>query len=264
MSLKNKLYQVFIKSESKNIKSNIIPNFITLLIVINVFAVMLESVTSIHGPNKKLFYYFEVFSVIIFTIEYLIRIWTADIQYPKLSGIKAKLKFIFSFMGLIDLLAILPFYLPMLISVDLRMLRILRLIRIFRIFKITRYSKSLQMISEVFRRKKEDLFLTLFVTFLLLLVSSCLMFYIEHDSQPEAFPNMFQSFWWAVATLTTVGYGDVYPITGMGKFMSGIIALLGIGLVALPTGIISAGFIEIMEERNITKTAKCPHCRKDL
>jgi voltage-gated potassium channel len=223
---------------------------------------MFESVENIRLNHKIFFKLFETFSVIIFTIEYIIRIWVADHKFNNCSILKAKTRFIFSFFGIIDLFAILPFYLPMLIMFDLRFLRILRLTRLFRLFKIARYSKALRIVGTVLKRKKEPLILTLFLSLILLLVASSLMYHIEHDAQPDSFSNIFSSFWWAVATLTTVGYGDIYPITGLGKFLSGLIALLGIGLVALPTGILGAGFIEVIEKKENKKPKKCPHCGK--
>lgn len=234
--------------------------FIQSLIIVNLLAVMFESIASLQEKYGPFFYWFEVISVIIFTVEYLARVWSADVGAGK--SVKARLKFIFSFLGLIDLLAILPFYLPFIITFDLRFLRIMRLIRLFRVMKITRYSKALRLIGEVLKRKKEGLFLTIFITFLLLIVASSLMYYVEHNAQPEQFSNIFQSFWWAVATLTTIGYGDIYPVTALGKLLSAVIALLGIGLVALPTGILSAGFMEILKENGKPQT--CPHCGRIL
>jgi voltage-gated potassium channel len=224
--------------------------FILALIILNTLSVMLESVESLHRQYGDFLYWFEVASVAIFTFEYIWRVAAA----------KKKSRFIFSFFGLIDLIAILPFFLPFLIAVDLRFVRILRLIRIFRVFKVARYSKSLRLVGEVLREKKEALLLTLFMSFLMLMVSSALMYEVEHHAQPDKFPDIFSSFWWAIATLTTVGYGDVYPVTAAGKFISGVIALLGIGVVALPTGIISSGFIERMKSDKRT----CPHCGKEL
>ncbi|MCP5054548.1 MAG: ion transporter, partial [bacterium] len=192
-------------------------------------------------------------SVLIFTLEYAWRIWAAE----------KRSRFIFSFFGVIDLLAILPFYLPALIAVDLRFVRILRLARIFRIFKVARYAKSMRLVGQVLREKKEVLILTLFMTFLLLLVAASLMYEVEHKAQPDKFPDIFSSLWWAVATLTTVGYGDVYPVTAAGKLLSGVIAVLGIGLVALPTGIIGSGFIEILN-REKTGPVRCPKCGADI
>lgn len=231
--------------------------FIQGLIIINLLAVMLETVASLKAKYGPLFHWFEVVSVVIFTVEYFARVWTADVGTGK--PVKARLKFIFSFLGLIDLLAILPFYLPFLITVDFRFLRILRLVRLFRVLKIARYSKAMRLIGTVLKRKKEEIVLTVFVTMLLLIVSSSLMYYVENGAQPEKFSNIFKSFWWAIATLTTVGYGDIYPVTAVGKILSGVIALLGIGLVAMPTGIISAGFMEVVNENN-ESPSRCPHC----
>ncbi|MCK5057035.1 MAG: ion transporter [Candidatus Aminicenantes bacterium] len=252
------------KKENQKWYQNFFPYFIYILIILNITAVMVESVESIRQNHKTFFKLFEIFSVIIFTIEYTIRIWVADHEFKNCSILKAKTRFIFSFFGIVDLFAILPFYLPMFIMFDLRFLRLLRLTRLFRLFKIARYSKALRVVGTVLKRKKEPLILTLFVSLILLLVASSLMYYIEHDSQPESFPNIFASFWWAVATLTTIGYGDIYPITGWGKFLSGIIALLGIGLIALPTGILGSGFMEVIEKKENKKHKKCPHCGKAL
>lgn len=222
------------------------------LIVLNTLMVMLESVEAMHRNFAEYFHWFEIASVVIFTIEYIWRIWAA----------KKKSQFIFSFFGLVDLIAILPFYLPMLIKMDLRFVRILRLTRIFRIFKVARYAKSLQLVGLVLKEKKESLVLTLFLTFIMLLVASSFMYEAEHRIQPDKFTDIFSSFWWAVATLTTIGYGDIYPMTTIGRFLSGIIALLGIGLVALPTGIIGSGFIEILNRKKLHPRTYCPHCGK--
>ena len=173
-------------------------------------------------------------------------------------------------MAIIDLMAILPFYLPLLLPVDLRFLRILRLTRLLRLLKVQRYSKSLQLIGIVLKKKKEELIVTVFVTFILMVFASTLMYYLESDVQPDQFPNIISAFWWAIATLTTIGYGDVYPVTGWGRLLSGIIALLGIGLVALPTGILSSGFIEELsrqKSKDIEKSEQykyCPYCGKRI
>jgi voltage-gated potassium channel len=191
----------------------------------------------------------------------MIRIWVSD---KSKEDKKERLNFAFSTMGIIDLIAILPFYLPFIFPFDLRIVRIMRLFRLLRIFKLSRYSKSLKTIRYIFKEIKGELSITVFVTFVLMLLSSTLMYYIEHDDQPEQFASIGDSFWWAVATLTTVGYGDVYPVTALGKLLSGIIALIGIGFVALPTGIISSAFIEkIQKDKKEKKKAKvfnCPKC----
>ena len=149
-------------------------------------------------------------------------------------------------------------------------MRILRVTRLLRIFKIQRYTKSLNLIGKVLKSKKEELFITVFVTIILIIFASTLMYYIENDVQPNAFPNILATFWWAVATLTTIGYGDVYPVTDLGRLLSGIIAVLGIGLVALPTGLISSGFIEEISKKKRQHKQKeedityCPHCGKRI
>jgi len=238
-----------------------------VLITLNVLAVVLESFQNLSSQYQVAFRSFEIVSVIIFTGEYLLRIMTADLKYPRKRKIFSVLVFIFSGLGLIDLLAILPFYLPFATRIDLRVLRILRLTRVIRIMKIGRYSRSLSLIARVFKRKRSDLLVTIFVTSLLILLASSLMYYIESDTQPEEFPNIVASFWWAIATLTTVGYGDVYPVTVLGKILSGIIAMLGIGLVALPTGIISSGFMEEIQGSSCYDGDPhkfCPYCGKEL
>src|SRR3989339_8569 len=236
---------------------------IMALIVLNVIALTLETIPKISESIGGFLRQFEFVSVIVFSIEYLIRIYISSLTHPSSSKIKSALKFIFSTYGLIDLLAIIPFYLPLLIKIDLRFLRILRLMRFFRVFKINRYNNSLNLIISVIKEKKSDLALTGFVALLILFVASFLMYYVEGSAQPDKFPDILSCLWWAIATLTTVGYGDVYPITGLGKFISGIIAVLGIGLVALPTGLVSAGFIDKIGRKD-KKCKKCPHCGKEV
>ncbi len=276
MKLNLRVFQIIEKAETGDKASKIFDYFIITLIILNVTAVILESYNMLAIRYHIFFKYFEIISVVIFSVEYLLRISTSDLKYSDISKLNARFKFIFSFIALIDLFAILPFYLPMIIVIDLRFLRILRLTRILRVLKIQRYNNSLNLIGKIINNKKEDLIVTFFVTFLLLILASSIMYYIETNSQPELFPNIIAAFWWAIATLTTIGYGDVYPVTVLGKILSGIIALLGIGIVALPTAIISSGFIELMQKRNqITNEQKndnsikelkthCPFCGKRL
>ena len=239
--------------------------FIYTLIVLNIIALILESYEELNARYQTVFYVFEVFSVAVFSIEYLTRIWISK-QTGK--GKKERLNFAFSPLGIIDLMAILPFYLPFIFPVDLRIVRILRLFRLLRILKLSRYSTSLKTIKSIFKETKAELSITVFVTVVLMILSSTLMYYTEHDDQPEQFASIGDAFWWSVATLTTVGYGDVYPVTGLGKLLSGIIALVGIGFVALPTGIISSAFINKIQSEKKKKKAmrveNCPHCGKKL
>jgi len=236
---------------------------IITLIILNVIAEIIETIPNISESLILFLKNFEIFSVIIFSIEYLLRIYASSITYPSSNKFKSALKYIFSFYGLIDLLAIMPFYLPYLIPMDLRFLRILRLMRVFRILKLNRYNTSLNLIWKVIKEKRAELTITGFATILILFIASFLMYYIEGDAQPDKFPDILSSFWWAIVTLTTIGYGDVVPITGFGKIISGLFGVLGIGLIILPTGIISAGFIEKIKKPD-KNSGTCPHCGKEI
>lgn len=265
MGFRQKVFNVIDENNKETTLGKFFDFFIIGLIILNVLAIFLESFENLRSSYKQEFYYFEVFSVAIFSIEYVLRLFTSDLKYADKSKVGALAFFVISPMAIIDLFAVLPFYLPFLIPVDLRFIRILRLLRITRLFKINRYSKSLKLIGDVFKEKRSDLGITVFVTFIILVIAATLMFHIEGKEQPDAFPNILASFWWAIATLTTVGYGDIFPITAWGKFISGLIALLGIGLVALPTGILSSAFIEKINENKATdKCEKCPTCGQEI
>lgn len=261
--MKKLLHDILYTKDQKEFVYKIDDYFITTLIILNVIAVMLETFEDINNQYSLKLYYFELFSVIIFSFEYLIRVWVADLRFPEYSKITSRFKYIFSPMGIIDLFAIIPFYLPFVIAFDGRMARILRLFRLFRIFKLSHYNKSLTLLINVFAEKKQELIVTIVTIFILLIFSSALMFELEHELQPEKFPNIFATFWWAIATLTTIGYGDVFPVSAMGKVLAGLTAVFGIGLVAIPTGLLSAGFLnKISKDDNEIKN--CPHCGKDI
>lgn len=224
--------------------------------MLNIIALIFESYEPYRDEFRFVFMVFEIFSIIIFTLEYLARIYVSNINGT------GRINFAFSFYGIIDLLAILPFYLPFFISFDLRILRILRIFRFVRIFKLGRFNHSFKIIRTVLKDTREELLMTVFLAIILLLISSTLIYYAESDAQPEKFESIGHSFWWAIATLTTVGYGDIYPVTFGGKFLSSIIAFIGIGFIALPTGIISSAFIKrIQDDREAKKrNIKCPEC----
>lgn len=263
-NFKQRVFELLEKSKSKqsNKLGIAFDWFMVVLIVLNVFAVIIESFQDISFKFDGILSLFEIISITIFSFEYLLRLWTANLKYS--NSKHPYFSFIFSFMAMVDIFAILPFYLPFIISIDLRFLRIIRLFRILRILKLNRYNASISMIGCVLKREKDILLTTGFVAFLLLLMASSIMYYVENEAQPEKFSNIIASFWWAIATLTTVGYGDVYPITTAGKILSGIISFLGVGLVALPTGIISSGFISEMSARRSKDCKKCPHCGKEI
>ncbi|MFY0689190.1 MAG: ion transporter [Cyclobacteriaceae bacterium] len=240
--IKLKLFDMIEKDDGDSTLSRRFDLFIMVLILMNVFAVITETVDDFFNAFEIWFYYFEIISVVIFTLEYLARVWTCT-YYPKYKHpIWGRIRFMFSFIALIDLLAILPFYLPLIMTVDGRFLRILRLFRVVRIFKMGRYSTAFNMIVAVITKRKEELLITLTIVLVMLILSSSLMFYVENEAQPDNFSSIPATMWWGVATLTTVGYGDVYPITGLGRVLGAFIAILGVGIFALPAGIIAAGF----------------------
>lgn len=264
--IKKRTFEIIESANEGDIASKVFDVFIIILIVLNLIMVIAETFT-IPDNWKAILSYAETISVIIFTIEYVLRVWTADLIYPEKSHLKARLKYIFSFMALIDLLAILPFYLPLFIPIDLRVLRAFRVIRLLRIFKINRYTNALNTIGQVFKNKASQLISSIMVVGLLMIIASVLMYNIENSVQPDAFSNALETMWWAVATLTTVGYGDVYPVTAAGKILATVIAFLGIGMVAVPTGIITAGFAELTKsDKNEGDEEKkyCPYCGHKL
>lgn len=249
-STREKVYRILNPQEGDRFGRSL-ETFIILLIGLNVIMVILETEEEATEPFRMWFVGFEFFSSVFFTIEYVLRMWTC-IHNPRFAHpVKGRIRYGFTWMAIVDILAILPFYLPMFIELDLRFVRAIRLFRLFRLFKVGRYASSISGLTGVFSAKKEELAITVFAMTIMLIMASSLMYFVESEAQPEQFSSIPAAMWWGVATLTTVGYGDVYPITPLGKFMGAIIALLGVGIVALPAGIIASGFNE-----NLAKRAK--------
>ena len=228
--------------------SSIFDGMILFLIVLSVVSVFICTF-KIPGWLLRILFRIEFVSIIIFTCEYILRIWTANLLYPELGPIRARVRYVTSPMAIIDLISILPIFLPFLHLYNLVGIRALRLVRLLRVFKLNRYSAALASIGAVFRKKAQQIIASLFFVFIILILSSLFIYYAEHDAQPDQFENAFSGLWWAVATLTTVGYGDIYPITPLGRFLGAVIAILGIGMVAVPTSILSAGFLETLEKQ---------------
>lgn len=233
--------------------------FITALILISVVCVFVVTFDLPQGVLSTLGTV-EAVASIVFTVEYLLRVWTADFLYEKLSPMRARGRYVLSVMAVIDLVSILPFWLPMFVPMSMLGLRALRLVRLLRILKLNRYFDALKAIGGVIADKKRELVGSLFFVILLMLVSSLLMYSTEHDAQPEVFRNAFSGLWWAVATLTTVGYGDIYPVTVLGRVLGAIIAFSGIAALAIPTGIITAGLTERIGREQTSKDHH-PECR---
>lgn len=221
---------------------------LVILILANGVAVVLESVPSIGESHATAFARFELVSIVVFTAEYAARLWSSvELDDPRYKHpLWGRLRYATTPLAIIDLLAILPFYLSFLVAVDLRVLRVLRLLRMF---KLTRYSAAMNLMLAALRQEMSAIAAALFVLMLLLIIASSLAYLAEHEAQPEAFGTIPHAMWWAIVTLTTVGYGDVVPITPWGKVVGGLIGIIGIGMVALPAGLLASGFSEQLHER---------------
>lgn len=218
--------------------------FIQFLIVLSVVTFSIETLPDLKQSTRDLLGVIEIFCVVIFTIEYVARIYIAE----------KKLKFVFSFFGLIDLLAILPFYLSF--GLDLRSLRLLRMFRLFRLLKLARYNRAMRHFGRAMLMAKEQIILFMAITMVLIYFSAVGIYYFEHDAQPQHFSSVFESLWWSIITLTTVGYGDVYPITVGGRVFTFFILLIGLGIVAIPTGIISSSMTKVFDMKNDDELSK--------
>ena len=247
---KDKVFTLIASIEKGRPRSSTAFNFTIIgLILLSFFILITETFSGLPLGVLALLLGVDLFITIVFTIEYGLRVWTADKLYPHLSPAKARLRFIVSGWSIIDLLAILPFYLLLFVSVDSTALRALRLLRILRLLKLGRYTTALNSVFGVLHYKRHELVASVGAVLMLMVVASVLMYYAENEMQPEVFEDAISGLWWAVATVTTVGYGDIYPVTMAGKLLAGSISLLGIALVAIPTGIISSGLGELRRER---------------
>tara|TARA_B100000686_G_scaffold309457_1_gene351390 strand:- start:146 stop:898 length:753 start_codon:yes stop_codon:yes gene_type:complete len=248
--MRKRLFQILEIAHHDDKVSHRFDVFIISLIILNIFALVLSTVPEINDKYKNVFEVFEVISVSIFTLEYLGRIYSCVEDNNYSDPILGRLRFIYKPIILIDLLAILPFYISAL-EIDLRVLRMLRFGKLFRLLKLFRYIKALDRISVAMIDRAQEISISLAMIGGLILASATLMYFAEHDAQPDVFRSIPAAMWWAVATLTTVGYGDAYPITAVGKFLGSIIAILGIAAIALPTAILSEAFSAIKKNDNL-------------
>ena len=258
---------------------------LVIAVAVNIFIAIFDTFQEADSYEKAI-WVIECITVVFFAIDYLLRIWTADYLYENMSPARARLRFIFSWAGLVDLLSCVPF----LAASGGGALRMFRIIRILRVFRIHHYADPLRVIGDVIRKKQGQLLSSIFIVFILMIASSLMMYNLEHEAQPEAFANAFSGFWWAANTLLTVGYGDIVPVTLAGKICGTLLTFLGVGIVAIPTGILSAGFMEQVsivrekavvegvirdtafaeeerkadEEKARGKYAYCPYCGKRL
>ncbi len=266
-SFQRQLWDWLDAEESEGWLADVITYGIMILIVLNVFAGMLETVPHMQVTYGQELFVFEIVSSVIFAVEYVARLWAAG-AIERYRGMMGRIRFALTPMALIDLAAVLPSLL--LFTSDLRALRALRLVRLLRGIKLFRYSRSLALLQTVLRESAEQLLLCVGLLFVLLVSSAALLYAAENGAQPDSFSSIPASLWWAVCTLTTVGYGDVYPVTAIGKLLASIISIVGVGFVALPAGILAGGFSEALSERRARRPSthverkSCPHCGRTM
>ncbi len=253
---KMRVYELLESKNPADKLAQVMQLIILLVILVSVSALILETVPTLQALGWSWFRYLEYISVAVFTIEYIARVWssTASNLYS------SRFQYMKSPMAIIDLAATIPSYLTF-IPIDLRFLRFIRMLRIFRLAKLARYSDALEVLGRVAIAKRFELGVTFFIGLILLILSSGLLYFAENSAQPDKYSSIPATMWWAIATLTTVGYGDLYPITPFGKLIGSIVAITGIGMFALPTGILGAAFVnELSANKSINSPHRCPHC----
>ena len=213
-------------------------------IIINIAVSILYTYSSVREQYGNVLKIVELSTVVFFGIDYILRLFTAQCMYPRLKGGHALMKYVFSFNGVVDALSFMPYFMPVFFPSGTVAFRMIRIIRIFRLFRINAYYDSLSVIKDVLSGKKQQLISSVFIILVFMVGASLCMYSLEHKAQPDVFKNAFSGIWWATSTLLTVGYGDIYPITFLGKLLGIFISFLGVGMVAIPTGIISAGFVD--------------------
>ena len=243
--MKEKIFNIIQIGDKSNKISRAFDIFITIIIVGNSIVTFLETFDQL-SSFSGLFKIVEIVTVFVFCVEYILRIWTANYLYQEVTAGHARFKFLISFDGIVDLLTIIPaFFLSGFV-----IFRMLRVARIFHLFRLNAKYDSFNVITTVLYEKRNQIISSVFIVLILMLASSLCMYSVEHEAQPAVFRNAFSGIWWSMSTLLTVGYGDIYPITTLGRIMAICIAYLGVGAVAIPTGIISAGFVEQYQRKS--------------
>lgn len=240
------VYNILQNDDYDTLFSRYVDYFLIFLIMTNVAAVIAESVDQWYHYYKSYFINFEKFSIVVFSVEYLLRLWSVADDKPDNTTWRQRWQWLKSPSALIDLVAIAPAFLNHFVNIDLRFLRILRL---FRILKLTRYFASLRILMVVISKEKGSFQAVIFILFIMIVMAASGIYLVEKDAQPEVFDSIPKAMWWAVVTLTTVGYGDVIPITNAGKILGAIITILGVGLAALPAGILATGLANELAQR---------------
>lgn len=245
---KKRIFDIIQIGTQVDIPSKVFDIFIVCMILLSISVTFLQTFEQL-GDYKELLNHVELFTIIVFIMEYALRLYTSDLLYPQIDGKKALLAFMFSFYGIVDLLTIVSYF-SVFYSNGIVALRMIRAVRILRLFKINTTFDAINVVADVLKERKNQILSSLFMIAMLILASSLCMYGFEHDAQPEVFNNAFSGIWWAMSTVLTIGYGDIYPITIGGRIIAIFIALLGVCAVAIPTGVISAGFVEYYSRLN--------------
>ncbi len=244
LRFRKKLFEILEVGNDLDYVSRVYDFINAFTIILNLVASVMYTFEEMREQYGSTLLLIEAATVTFFAFDYIMRVWTARFLYPEETEKKAILKYVISFTGVIDILSFLPYYLPFVFPIGTVAFRMVRIVRIFRLFRINAYYDSFHVITEVISSKSQQLISSVFIILVLMLASSLCMYGLEHEAQPDVFENAFSGIWWAASTLLTVGYGDIYPITTLGKLFGIFITFLGVGMVAIPTGIISAGFVD--------------------
>lgn len=280
--IRARLFEILTDPADDDRFGNGISGFILVLIAVNVVVCILETVDALGQTYPTFFYYFELGSVAVFTAEYLLRLWACTASETYASPVRGRLRLMLRPLYLVDIFAILPLYLQAFVpGLDLRFVRALRLFRLFRMLRIGKLADSFQMFAVVIRKRRDELIISFMVVLISVVVISYIMFIVEHEAQPDRFSSVPAAMWWGIVTMTTIGYGDLYPITATGQIIGGVVAFLGLCILALPISIIGAGFINEIQGRARderlaewdrqreeggpgTQELRCPHCGEEI
>jgi voltage-gated potassium channel len=261
--MRRKVYEVLEPGQQSQSWEKWVDLSVIALILISVANVFLQTMPEM-AAHQAVLEEMERWIVVVFSVEYLLRLWTAPEAGLYGTGWRAYFRYALTPAALIDLAAVLPYYLAPMAQANSMVLRLLRIFRLVRVLKIGRYHTSMSLLVRVLKLRREELTVSLGLVLALVMIASTLMYAVEHDAQPKAFPSIPAAIWWGVVTMTTVGYGDVYPITSAGKFVAGVSVLLGVGLFALPAGILASGFHEELARQKANEDCVCPHCGKQI
>jgi voltage-gated potassium channel len=259
--IKEAIYDTLVNEKSRTLASRIFNIFIIILIICYIIIFAISTIGDILTKNYKFFIIFEALIIIIFTVEYILRIWSCNID-KRFSGIiKGRLKYMVTPLMLIDLMAIAPFYLVLFTQIDLKYLALGRLFRLLRIFHFSFFNRAFNVLTRAIRKKSRELVITLLTVLVLIFFCAVIIYAAEHRAQPDVYKSIPDSIYWAFVTFSTVGYGDMTPVTPFGRFFTAIASFLGVGLIAIPAGIISSGMTEVVREmQSKQKKNKCPNC----